>query len=374
MKTSFVRLVPIACTAVFSVACSHNAAPELDPVAIEALHADLVMAGSESTWVTNGNGYELVGRTRAELAQVKPSLDRAAAFLAQIYPRDSIAPIVATIRRFPASLNESAVPLPPNARGTQVELVIVDQQAFEKERKESGNRPPVGGPRETPGMRRGALATPAVRAWLAARATRVSGTSAQADGPRGGDLRVPAWAVDMISNAGDEEFIDNSTKSLAEHPETLIPLDVYFTMPRPDPLESVGDRRGGARPNPDGRGGAGEGDRGGAGGRGGMGGRGGGGRGFPGGRPPGDGGQGEPRSGARSVPLQGAALFIAQSAVLAKYFARTQIDAIGNLIDAQIKGTPIEDLFAKYNLGSVEQVDADWRSWLTQRADMLNRQ
>ncbi len=88
---------------------------------------------------------------------------------------------------------------------------------------------------------------------------------------------------------------------------------------------------------------------------------GGGGRGAPGG------------SGEHSFPLQGPALFAAQSAVLSKYLVRSGPEVVGDLIDARITGKPIDDVFTKHNLGTVQQVDDDWHGWLAERADMLTR-
>ena len=93
-----------------------------------------------------------------------------------------------------------------------------------------------------------------------------------------------------------------------------------------------------------------------------------GGGGFPGG------GRGAPGgSGERTFPLQGLALFTAQSAVLTKYFARSGADVAGELIDAQITEKPVEAVLTKHNMGTLQQVDADWRGWVIQRADVLNR-
>jgi hypothetical protein len=86
---------------------------------------------------------------------------------------------------------------------------------------------------------------------------------------------------------------------------------------------------------------------------------------------PGGGGGG---SSQRSFALQGPALFTAESAVLEKYFARSGYDVVGDLIDAQITGSAIDDVLAKHGMGSLSQVDADWRGWLIERGDLLNRQ
>lgn len=325
----------------------------------------------ETTWVARGRGYELVGRTRSDLAAVEPALERSATFLAQIYPADSVAPIVAAIRRevAPGKPFVTAAPVPSDAKGAQVELVIVDPRALEEERKKKDGPPPEP---MMMGMR-GGLITPAVRAWLTARATHVTGTGARLDQSRGetDDPRVPAWAVEMVTAAGNDQVIDSDTKSLAAHAESLIPLSRYFTMERPGPIEMAGGRRGGAggETPSEGRGGGMSGGTGGA--RGGMGGgRGGMGRGGMGG----EGSRGNPGGSAeRSFPLQGFALFSAESAVLSKYFSRTGSDVVGELIDAQITGKPIDDVITKHNLGSMQQVDSDWRNWLAERADLLTR-
>ena len=66
-------------------------------------------------------------------------------------------------------------------------------------------------------------------------------------------------------------------------------------------------------------------------------------------------------------------MFAAQSAVLTKYFARIDSDLVGNLIDAQITQQPVEAVLAKHSVRSLQQLDVDWRSWVVERADMLNR-
>lgn len=351
---------------------SHRTSPEADPTALAALRADIRVVRGESTWVTHGKGYELVGRTRSDLVALQPALDHASAFLSQIYPHDSVAPIVATVRRapVPGKAFVAAAPVPADIRGIQVELVLVDPKALEEQRKKRDGKSPGA----EVGMPGGSPVTPAVRAWLSSRASRLTGSPARINQAHGevDDPRVPAWTIEMVGAAGYEEMIDTFTKSLAAHVETVTPLGRYFTMERPAVMEMAGGRRGGP-PSGDSP----PGDRGGMGGRGGGmgGGRGGMGGGMGGGRGGGMGGRGAPPSGAseRTFPLQGLALFAAQSAVLGKYFARTGYEVVGELIDAQMTGMPIDDVFAKHNLGSLLQVDAEWRGWLTQRADMLNR-
>ena len=284
--------VALLAGAVLSACASHPPTPTADPAALAAVHADLRLVRGETTWVTRGRGYELVAHSRADLAVVQPGLDRAATFLAQIYPADSVTPIVAAVRRAPAPGKPyiTAAPVPADSHGAQVELVIVDPKALEEARKNK-SAPPPNGEMEP----RGADPTAAaVRAWLSARATRLTGSPANLGQSRGEveDPRVPAFATAMIDAAGNETLVDNSTKSLGAHIEALLPLSRYFTMERPSFAEMAAGKRGessGTTPSEGQRGGMG-GGRGGMGGGGGRGGRGGGrggmgggGRGAPGG-------------------------------------------------------------------------------------------
>jgi hypothetical protein len=306
---------------------------------------------------------------------VQPELDRATTFLSQIYPHDSIAAIVATVRRAPLPEKPfvAAAPVPTDEKGTRVELVLVDPKALEEQRKKHEG-PGPGMEMMVPGL--AGPITPAVRAWMSSHASRLTAAPARSNQARGeiDDPRVPAWAVAMIGTAGDEAMIDNATQSLYAHMETLIPLAKYLTMERPAPFEAPAGGRGGeagGRPPSEGRGGMGGGGM--SGGRGGMGGGGGGRRGGMGGRGGNPGGSGGGSS-QRSFALQGPALFTAESAVLEKYFARSGYDVVGDLIDAQITGGSIDDVLAKHGMGSVSQVDTDWRGWLIERGDLLTRQ
>jgi len=362
-----VLLTALTTAGVLSSCSSHHTESAPSPASLAALHADLRMVRGETTWVTHGRGYELVGRSRADLVTLQPALDRASAFLTQIYPGDTLAHIVAAVRRTPAPGKPylTAAPVPDDARGAQVELVLVDPKAFEEQRKNANTPPRADDMR----MLGGNPIMPAIRAWLSARASHLTGTPANLNQSRGetDDPRVPAFATTMIADAGDDTFIDNATKSLAAHMDALLPLSRYFTMDRPSPAEMTVARRGnsgGDAPSDGRRGGmGGMGGRGGMGGGRGIGGRGGmgGGRSMPGG------------SSEHTIPLQGPALFAAESAVLSKYFARAGADVVGEIIDARITGKPIDDVLAKHNLGTVQQVEDDWRNWLAERADMLTR-
>lgn len=86
---------------------------------------------------------------------MQPGLDRAAAFLAQMYPGDSVVPIVAAVRRAPAPGKPyvAVAPVPADAHGAQVELVLVDPRALEEQRKKDNASPP-GADRPMPDARR----------------------------------------------------------------------------------------------------------------------------------------------------------------------------------------------------------------------------
>jgi len=92
--------------------------PEVSPTALASLQAETRIVRGEATWVTRGGGYELVGQTRADLAVIQPGLDREAEFLGQIFQRDTIAPIIAAIRRAPAPGKPfvGAAPVPLESR------------------------------------------------------------------------------------------------------------------------------------------------------------------------------------------------------------------------------------------------------------------
>src|SRR6185312_17501530 len=67
---------------------------ETDPRALATVHADVRVVSGETTLVTHGTGYELVARTKGELARVQPELDRDAAAFKRVFPTDSLASIV----------------------------------------------------------------------------------------------------------------------------------------------------------------------------------------------------------------------------------------------------------------------------------------
>lgn len=66
------------------------------------------------------------------------------------------------------------------------------------------------------------------------------------------------------------------------------------------------------------------------------------------------------------APLEGMALYVAESAALGRYLSRQGDEVIGQLIDAQIQGQPIDGFFPAHSLGDLVMVDADFRAWVAQ--------
>ena len=382
MKSPALHFALTAAVAV-TAGCASHARPSIenDPAAIAAVRADLRIVRGETTWVTRGSGYELVGRSKSDLTTLPSQLDREAAMLRRVFPHDSLAPLVVTVRRAAVEGKPfiPAAPIPTTITGHVVEVVLSDPTAKkpdDKARSEAVAALGIGLLAErTPTL-------PVVRAWLSAHASTLSGKPARLAEASGEfeDPRIPGWAQEMVPSLTADSLVDRFTKALAVHPDNLIPLSVYFSMERAsfgDPSIAQrgrgGERGGGAAggggggTSPGGR----TGGRGGAGG-GGMGGRGGMGGGGRGGRGGGGGG-----SAARSQPeleLRGSVLFDAQSVVLGQYLgARDGYDVIGELIDAHILDQPIEPVLAKRNALTLAQMDLDWLQWLLDRSAILNR-
>jgi hypothetical protein len=373
------RTTAAVAVALFSAACgsAHSRANLDNAPAIAALHANLRVLAAETTWVTRGTGYELIGRTKVDLAAVQPQLNAEAASLNRIFPNDTLTSLVVTTRRLapPGKGFLGAAAVPTSVAVTVVEVVLPDPKARSDNDARRGAQGRMGefGDHDP--------TVPVVRAWLSAHATKLTHTFArptQTDGEVD-DPRVPAWAESMIPALGADSLIDRFTVLLAERPQSLYPLSAYFTMQRPEPvgLPEADRGSGSGRSAPGGTGGTGGigggmgGGRGGmgGGGRGGMGGRGGGGMGGRGGSS--RGGQDRSSGSAPMPPLQGGALFDAQSVVFGRYLSRQGYDLIGALVDVQILAQPIDSLLAKHNFGSADQMEADWRRWLNERASAL---
>ena len=362
----FQRIVAVGVAMAGASCASGHPKPGSEPAALAALNAEMRVVGSDTAWVVRGPGYELVGRSRDDLAQVQPALDRAARMMERVFPADTLAPIVARLRRVPARGDSLTVPaaVPSSLVGTVVELTIPDPRLTERMAKERKGRDGA----TLAAMTSGRIITPAVRAWLSAHADRVMGTrasSVEASG-RVPDQRVPDWVVDMLTQLGDSASTARYATALAAHPESMVPLVEFLVMRSPFISELAAGGAGGRYPG--GRdgggidGGPGTGGMPGmGGGRGGMGGMGG----MRGGR------RGPPRrdrGGDRSFALSGRLLYSAESAVLGEFLSRGGYDVIGQLVDAQIAARPIDDVFARHGLGGLAQADESFRQWVSQHA------
>ena len=373
------RLYALAAAALLSGGCASRGrhSIENDPVALSALRAELRLVGSETTWVTRGQGYELIGRTKADLVALQSPLDREAAMIHRVFPEDTIAPLVVTVRRAVAAGKPfvSAAPYPTTVHLPVVEVVLPDPNAKRDLEK--------GSPAAALGI--GLLAErtptlPVVRAWLSAHASAVMAAPARSAEATGEfeDPRIPMWAQEVIPSLTADSLVDRFLKLLALNPDDMIPIPTYFAMertPAGDPRIALrageGQRGGGAGGGTGGRGGGG----GGMGGRGGMGGGGRGGMGGRGGARGGGGGGMPSRSqDDQSRGPQGAALFDAQSVLVGRYLAaRLGYEVIGEMIDAHIFNRPLDEVFKRHKAITLAQMDLDWYAWFFDRSAAVSR-
>jgi hypothetical protein len=363
----------VSATVLASDGCASRGPGNLatDPLALPAVQPELRLVGGETTWVTRGLGYELIGRSKADLVVLPAQLDREAATIRRLFPGDTIATVVVRVRR---ALLEGKpfIPAPPLAPGTQsvVEVVLPDPNAKMKD-------PDKGSPAAMLGI--GLLAErtpslPVVRAWLSAHASAASGTPARPSEANGEfeDPRVPAWAQEVVPSLTADSLVDRFVKLLAPHRDGLIPMPRYLAMeraPAPNPMIATGEGDRGGRGGGTG-GGGGMGGRGGMGGMGGMGGRGG----MGGGRGGMRGGTPSQSPNGQSRGPQGSALFDAQSVLVGRYLAaRLGYDVIGEMIDAHIFNRPLDEVFARHHAITLAQMDLDWFQWFSDRAAALSR-
>ncbi|MEO7085624.1 MAG: hypothetical protein ABI442_01330 [Gemmatimonadaceae bacterium] len=351
-------------------ACSHGTNIETDPKAIAAVRADLRLVGGETTWVAHGQGYELVTRTRGQVALLQPQLDGDAAAMRRVFPTDSLPLMVITVREVVAANKPyvTTAPLPNSVRGTIVDVVIPDPKTEQDAEKGRG---------DLPGFRSPTL--PVVRAWLSAHASAVTHKLArenEADGEFE-DPRVPAWAMETIPSLASDSLLDRYTKSLLERPDNLIPVATFFSMDAPQRRVAAAGGRGvinggGDRGGETGRGGGMGGMGGGMGGGGRGGGRGGSRGGMGGGTGGGTGGRGSAAQGDQG--LQGIALFEAQSYVFGRYLvARGGYETIAALVDGQMLGAPIANVLSIRKMPALGHMDIDWLQWLLDRGAQARR-
>ncbi len=350
-----------------SCASRPTPAPSPDAAASRAVHVNARLVGNDTTWVTRGTRYELVGRRVADVRAEAPRLDRLAAVFAKVFPHDTAATLTVDLRGVSADGNSFAPPAPLPADAPKPIVEIFLPPANSRGQSDASR----GAPREMAGLAglgAPALTLPATRGWLA--------RHADANG------HVAAWAEQLIPGLLEDTLVDRLTTVLAAHPEELIPLAAYFTMDRQSMIARGGEGRGrGSAPGEtggEGRGGGGGG--GGSGGMGGMGGMGGrGGRGGMGGGARGAGGgsrggsAGRTRGEGATPALQGEALFAAQSIVFGKYLAREGYDVIGALVDAPAAGKTLDEALTESRVMPIEQMEADWRAWLATRAAVVGR-
>jgi hypothetical protein len=348
---------PAGAAAFFSLAflgCARHHVAQVTPAMLASVHADLRVVNGETTYVTRGTGYELVGRTKADLALMQPTLDRDATVMRRAFG-DSIAPVAVTVRRVAADGGPFvlAAPVPRTTSVPVVEVTIVDPNA-RRDDAAAARRP-------SPETLAGGPGLPVVRAWLSARATALTtktATSTQATG-ESDDARVPGWAEVAVAWLASDSTADRAIAMLAEHPDVIYPLSSFLTMPRPESPTAM-DRRDGGRGEGGtrgGRGGAGGGMGGAMGGRGGIGGR--------GGMSRGGGTYGRGGSERESPELRGAALYTAQAAAFGRYLtARGGYPLIGALADGQIRGEPLDAVLTARISMTLAQMETDWFSWI----------
>ncbi len=364
------RFLCVAAAPLAIAACSRPQ-PDVTPAMLSAIHVEVRLINGETTFVTRGSGYELVARSKRELAMIEPRLDREAASIARVFGDTATpAPLIVALREITAQGIGSytlAAPVPSTIALPVVDVTVLDAKGREAlEKRSGGERPEWALTRTNPTL-------PVLRAWMSARASTVTGkpaTSTEVTGETS-DLRVPGWSLPALEALSDDSAANAAVAAIAQHEDALYPLSQLLTMPSPEPM-FADTRRG--------RGGAGEGGEGGdggegRGGRGGIGGIGGGRRGMGGMGRGGMGGYGRgggSRGGRSSrgeedhaAPLQGAALFDAEAAAAARYFvARGGDKLVGAVADAQMRGDALDQVFEKQLSMTTAQVEADWLAWV----------
>lgn len=362
----FHNIVAVGAAMAGASCASGHSTPELTPAALASLNAEMQIVGSDTTWVVRGPGYELVGRSEDDLAQVQPALDRAAEMMERVFPADTLAPIVARLRRIPARGDSVTAPaaVASSLSNTVVDLPVPNPKFAERMAKEWKGSDDATLATTISGR----VITPAVRAWLSAHADRVMGTRASSAAASGRvpDERVPDWAVTMLTQLGDSASTARYAAELAAHPDDMIPLVEFLVMRSEFTSELAAGGAGGRFPGSRNGGGIGVGPETGgmpgrSGGRGGMGGVGG----------MREGRRGPPRrdrGGDRNFALSGRLLYSAESAVLGAFLSREGYDVIGQLVDAQIAARPIDDVFARHGLGGLAQADESFRQWVSDHA------
>jgi hypothetical protein len=369
-----------------SACASGNAGrrPEDEPARLATVRAEARVLRGETTWVATGTGYELVARTRADIAQIEPTLDRQATLFQRVFGE---APAMLGVRvvRFARDGHAALVPAgAPTTAGPVVDAII-DERPREGgigEGTERGQRGGRGGASGGAVAMAGAVmgagsAEHVTRAWLSARASKLSGSAGLTTQALGetDDPRIPAWIESALpALAMDSLRTERLIVQLAAHDDSLIPLRELLTMSRPPFLErsvaggrgdmggrgNVGGGRGGGTGGTGGGMGRGRGGIGGIGGMGGMGGR----------------GRGGMPEGRDMGALQGGALFVAEAASFARYVeGREGYAFVGAIADAQMRGLALNDVIAtaRNAPADLDRMYDEWRRWMSYRAKGVRR-
>lgn len=346
---------------------------------LASIPADLRVVGAETTWVAHGVGYDLVTRSKLDMPPLIMQLDDQSRYYVKEFGADP-GKVIAAVRRVgpPGAALEASAPVPFDV-GPVVEMVVPRPLLKgEKAAKPGDETTPRSGYAE----RISALGPTArvVRAWLSARASKLTGQRASdlAASAAEDDPRVPAWAEDALPDLADPTAReDTTTARLAMQIDSLYPIYTFLSMTRPGTLVASG--RGGGSGQGRGVGGGGEGGprvggggMGGMGRRGGMGGMGGmGGTGGMGGGRRGGGYSGGGEGGHARGPLAGNALFAAEALVFGRYLSVREGPAfVGALVDAQIQSKPVAGVFADAQMvpSNLERLDIEFHRWLIDRA------
>jgi len=332
-------------------ACGSPAAstrPGFDEADLRLLPATLRMVGAETTWVTGGLGYELVARSRLDLAILQPGLDEQARLFRRVFSADPARILV--VARHPGRRAgdppQPAPALPADAIGPVIEVIVppAEQAVGAGFAAANGVERPRGVEIASNHRLASPFTTPAVnvvRQWLAALAATLPTKRTGPGSP------VPDWADDAVpALVLDPQTEDALAVQLSWNVDSLLPLGRLLTMRRPPrDAEIVGahDRRAD--------------------------------RGFLRGAPTTDDFTLAQLTALREAPpLHGGALFSAQALLFARYvLSREGHGMVGALIVAQIMGEPLALPLAgaKSIPHNESDLERDWRRWLLNRGEQI---
>ncbi len=213
--------------------------PDQNPAILAAVQAEPRVIAGETTWVTRGPGYDIVGFTKKDIADVDSAVARESKAFSDVFgaapPR-----VVASVHRVTIGDGDPAYqpepPLPPGDLAPVVEVPVVVRTGNANSRNQvSGGRyGGAGAAGGAPGV--DAIPTERVaRAWLSARATALTGHPGT-QGSTGliDDPRVPGWAEALVPDlAAQDTTIGRLSVALTADNVGVLPLQQFFTMDRP---------------------------------------------------------------------------------------------------------------------------------------------